>query len=180
LKIKQVAIVNGNKKAVDLFISKGIGVTNSIVLSKRKAYKIEVPAINYLKAIKEASIVKIDIEGGEYDLPIVQPNLRAVIIDFHPIYKNWIKKAEAIIQTLLDVGFKTVIQPKWDCRWTQAGSWIREKETSGECKVLMKGMKCCGCGIDIIAKTKALCPACYDLWNKKDRIGFELGEISAT
>jgi FkbM family methyltransferase len=177
LKLRNKAIVGDDRKKVKLFISKGVGVTNSIVKSKRKKGFVEIGAVNYLKAIEKATIVKIDIEGGEYDLPIIQPQLRAIIIDFHPMPGDWIGKANKIISNLKKAGYKTVIKPDFSCGWTQAGSWIKPMKTKGRCKSLMSGLFCCGCGTSIIAKEKALCPDCHELWGKKYNSGFALGEL---
>ena len=178
LEIKNIAVVGTYKPTIDLYISKGIGVTNSTVLSNQKKFVLTVPAVHYTDAIKGASIIKIDIEGGEYNLPIenIPDNIRAIIIDFHPIPKmDWIKKAEDIIRAIQEKGFKTIINPKWDCGWTRAGSWMRDRKTTGKCKALISGKQCCGCGKKINAKQKALCYTCFNRWSKKHKKGFILG-----
>lgn len=177
LKIINAAVVGDNRSTVKLFVSKGIGVTNSIILSNRKARTITVPAINYEEAVKDASIVKIDVEGAEYTYPIVQPQLRAIIIDFHPISKrNWIGRAKEMIREFEDAGFESVVEPDFSCGWTCAGSWIRPRETFGEYKPMMRGEICCGCGRAIKANCKALCQDCFQLWSKKHRTGFICAE----
>lgn len=178
LEMIQAAIVGDNRETIDLFISAGIGVTNSTVLENRKMTKIAVPAIRYEDAIRYATIVKIDVEGAEYDFNIVQPQLRTVIIDFHPIPGNWIDKAEKIVDQLEQSGFTAIITPEWSNGWTRAGSWIRPMETFGECESLMNGTLCCGCGKAIYAQSKALCSECYNLWSKKHRRGFVLGRLT--
>ena len=118
----------------------------------------------------------IDVEGAEYLYPIVQPSLRAVIIDFHPLPKrNWIEAARRIIQELEDAGFTSVVEPDFTNGWTRAGSWMRLMETEGACKSLMNGEQCCGCGKKIRATSKALCQDCWAAWSEKDRTGFERG-----
>lgn len=173
MELVNAAVIGNDGLIVDLFISKGIGVTNSIVLSNRKAGRIKVPAVRYEDAVAEATVVKIDVEGAEYTYPIVQPQLRAVIIDFHPIPKrDWIGRAKKITGDLRDAGFETVIEPDFSCGWTRAGSWIRPMETSGEYKPMMSGKICCGCGKPINVDQKALCQDCWQLWSKKHRAGF--------
>jgi len=176
LETVQAAIVGDDRPTVDLFVSSGIGVTNSVTLSRRKAGTVLVPAVKYADAVKGASIVKIDIEGGEYDLPIVQPGLRAVIIDFHPVGQEWIDKARTIIDSLLYDGFETVVMPDFSNGWTSAGSWIRPIDTYGEYVPLMSGELCCGCGSRIKATAKALCPDCYKTWRPKHRAGYKRGD----
>ena len=173
LKTIRSAVVGDKRSSVDLFISSGIGVTNSIVLSKRKPSKLRVPAVSYDEAILDASIVKIDVEGAEYGFgEIVRPKLRGIIIDFHPIPGEWKRKANRIISEIMDNGFESIIEPDFSCGWTSAGSWIRSRETFGESEVLMRGERCCGCGILINGKGKSLCQQCFDMWSKKHRMGF--------
>ena len=107
--------------------------------------------------------------------PIVQPGIRALIVDFHPLSKrDWISAAEGMIGQMEDAGFEVVITPNWDNGWTRAGSWVREIETSGECKPMMTGAVCCGCGKALVpaGKVKALCPECWEIWKPKHREGF--------
>lgn len=178
LKNINAAIVGDNKKEVELYISKGIGVTNSTIPSKAKPEKRTVIAKKYKDVIKNASIVKIDIEGGEYNIPLselITKNLRAIIIDFHPIPKvNWINKAELIIKEILNNGFKTVIKPDWSNGWTRAGSWIRDIETYGEFKPMMEGKICCGCGKEINGSKKSICLNCDNLWSKKHKLTYDI------
>lgn len=180
----QAAVVGNEKiKSIDLFISKGIGVTNSTVLTKNKATKVTVPAISYKKAVEGATVVKIDVEGAEYDYPIVQPGIRALIIDFHKVTGiDWKQKAEKMVSDIESAGFKPVITPNFDsdCGWTLAGSWIRDiDEPNAVCNELMDGFNCCGCGSKFKEKTgkKSLCRICYVRWSKKHRTGFSIGKV---
>ena len=175
----QAAVVGGDRRSADLFISRGLGVTNSTVLSRSKAHRIAVPAIRYEDAVAGASIVKIDVEGAEYEYPIVQPQLRAVIIDFHPVPGDWVGAARRIMRGLLDAGFEAVIEPEFSCGWTRAGSWIRPGETAGECGPLMRGEACCGCGRAIRAGGRALCRACFQAWSARHCAGYMCGGETA-
>ncbi len=168
------AIVGDDSRHVDLFVSEGIGVTNSVVKSLRKAGSVRVNAVNYLEAIAGASVVKIDVEGAEYDYPILQPGVRAYLIDFHPMPGDWIGRAEAIIDELEAAGFTGVITPDFSCGWTQAGSWVRDvDETGDEFEPMMSGRVCCGCGVAISGCGKALCPGCFSTWSPKHRATFD-------
>lgn len=171
-----MCVVGDDSKSVKLYVSKGIGVTNSIVLKKRKAGYIEVEAINYKEAVKDATIVKIDVEGAEYSYQeIVQPSIRALIIDFHPVPGDWIAKAEKIISEIESKGFIPVIKPNWENGWTRAGSWIREvPEINRSCEVLMNGKACCGCGKAINESRKAICKNCSEVWTSKHKKNFKI------
>ena len=175
----QAAIVGDDRTRVELHISRGIGVTNSIELSNRKARAVSVPAINYADAVKGATIIKIDVEGAEYKYPIVEaihPGLRALLIDFHPIPGfDWVGAAERIIAGIEAAGFAPVIAPDWSNGWSRAGSWAREvPDPGGRCDPLMLGEQCCGCGCGIRGNTKSLCPDCFRVWARKHRDGFAL------
>jgi FkbM family methyltransferase len=176
----QAAVTAGDQDTVSLFISKGIGVTNSCILTQNKGDVVEVPAVRYEDAVRGATIVKIDVEGAEYSYPIVQPSLRALIVDFHPIPgKNWIAVADRMIEEFLDHGFRPVIEPKWDCGWTRAGSWIRniEPESMEGYEPMLTGAICCGCGcaLDRSTGTKSLCEECWPKWTKAHRKDFQKG-----
>lgn len=171
----QAAVVGDDRQEVGLHISAGIGVTNSIVAPNRKETTVSVPAIRYETVTAKATIVKIDVEGGEYDFDIVQPSLRAVIIDFHPLPKfDWVAASNRIITELLDNGFRSVIEPRFDASgWDRAGSWIRDiEEPSAVYEPMMAGLECCGCGIAINTRGKGLCNNCWQVWLPKHRAGF--------
>ena len=181
MKLINAAIVGDNRKSIDFFVSEGIGVTNSTVLSHRKKPAISVTAINYAKATSDASIVKIDVEGAEYSFPIVQPTLRAIIIDFHPIpARHWQTDANVLITQMESAGFEAVITPNYSNGWTRAGSWIRPMKNEGEFHPMMSGKICCGCGVSIQGKRKSLCPECYQTWTPKHRDGFALANKKET
>jgi|TARA_Y100000310_G_scaffold113225_1_gene111750 FkbM family methyltransferase len=110
-----------------LFISKGIGVTNSIVKSHRKDGFIKVKTIPYEEAIKDATVVKIDVEGAEYTYDIIQPQLRAIILEFHPISKKpWKVWANKIMESMEAAGFESIIRPTFQSGWSLTGSWERK------------------------------------------------------
>lgn len=126
MKLFNLAVVGNNDTHVNLHISKGIGVTNSIVKSNRKAYWIEVKAIRYEEAIENATVVKIDVEGAEYTYNIIQPQLRAIILEFHPISKQpWKEWAHKMIWDIEEAGFKPIIVPSFKSGWNLTGSWER-------------------------------------------------------
>lgn len=171
LRLVQAAVTGDQRETVELHISDGLGVTNSIAKSFRKVDHVRVPAVNYVEAVRGASIVKIDVEGAEYDYPIIQPSLRAIILDFHKV-PDWIDKAHKIMDDLLAAGFVPVVEPIFENRWSPAGSWIRDIETEGEFAPMTSGELCCGCGRAVHMDRKALCKACWNAWLPKHRVGF--------
>lgn len=127
IEVFNYAVTGKPQKSVTFYISSGIGVTNSIAKAKRKAYKIEAKAIDYTSALRDATIVKIDVEGAEYSYPIIQPQLRGIILEFHPLQdKPWRTWADKIIQDLQEAGFKALSTPTFESGWNLEGAWIRE------------------------------------------------------
>lgn len=126
MEIINKAVVGNDNPLVRLYLSKGVGVTNSIAKNYNKAGFITVPAIRYEKAIEGATVVKIDVEGAEYSYNIIQPQLRVILLEFHPITKQpWVMWAREIMQELEDAGFTAVRKPQFQHGWDLAGSWLR-------------------------------------------------------
>jgi FkbM family methyltransferase len=172
------AVVPDERPAVDLFVSRGIGVTNSLVLSRRKAGAITVPAVAYARAVAGATVVKIDVEGAEYTYPIVQPSLRAIIIDFHPIPgRDWVGRARQVMDGFGAAGFTPVVVPDFSNGWTRAASFVRDRpDPGGGYEPMLAGRACCGCGGPIRAAGRGLCRTCWAAWLPRHREGYRLTE----
>ena len=126
MEVFQKAVTGIQMDSVKLFTSDGIGVTNSIAKSHRKKGVVEVPAIRYEEALKDANVVKIDVEGAEYSYNVVQPQLRAIIIEFHPITKvDWIANAVKIMNDIKSAGFKPLREPGFSNGWDCHASYVR-------------------------------------------------------
>jgi len=127
MQLFNLAVVGNDDPFVEFFISKGIGVTNSIAKSRGKFKRIKVPTIRYEEAVKDATVVKIDVEGAEYGYEIIQPQLRAIILEFHPIVgKPWKRWAEGIMTKIEMNGFSPIIRPTFESGWNLTGSWLKE------------------------------------------------------
>lgn len=121
------AVVGTDDDHIDLHIANGIGVTNSIAKSRNKVDCISVPAIKYDEAVKDATVVKIDVEGAEYSYNIFQPHLRAYILEFHPMSgMDYQKEVGLIIEELKDNGYKTLCEPGFKHGWDLHGAWIKD------------------------------------------------------
>lgn len=126
IELYQMAVVGGGEISSKLYLSNGIGVTNSITKTDRKNGWIEVNTIKYEDAVRDCSVVKIDVEGAEYSYNIVQPQLRAIIVEFHPLVgKDWKQMAKQIIDKIEVSGFKRVFYPTFKCGWDLTGCWER-------------------------------------------------------
>jgi len=120
------AVVGDDRPFVKLYLSKGVGVTNSIAKKYAKKGFITVSAIRYEEAIKDATVVKIDVEGAEYSYNIIQPQLRAILLEFHPIVKQpWLMWAKEIMQKLEEANFRAVEKPQFKHGWDLTGSWLK-------------------------------------------------------
>lgn len=121
------AIVGNKSDYVKLFLSKGIGATNSIVKSKNKAGYINIKALNFNEAIKDATIIKIDVEGAEYnyDFNYAVKRVRGIILEFHPVDNNWKEKANKIMDNIISANFKCLLRPKFNNGWDTNSSFIR-------------------------------------------------------
>jgi|GEM_PF-1777695 len=124
MEIHNVAIVGDNRKHVNLYLSKRIGVTNSIAKTVGKAGFIKVKALRYEEAVRGVTIVKIDVEGAEYSFNITQPQLRAIILEFHPVSGiGWKARAIKIMKEIESHGYRCIIRPTFQSGWNLTGSW---------------------------------------------------------
>jgi hypothetical protein len=91
---------------------------------------VQVKAISYEAAVKEATIVKVDVEGAEYDYPLVQTHLRGAIIDFHPAHPDWIDRVKDILAEFQLAGFTVLNEPKfkkgWNASWDACATVVKE------------------------------------------------------
>ena len=123
--IHNLAVVGNDDPNVELFISTGVGASNSI--AKTKGISIIVPAIKYEDAVKDATVAKIDVEGAEYGYNIIQPQLRAITLEFHPIVKvDWKSNAEKIMSDLEANGYKCLKRPQFPHGWDIHGTWSKD------------------------------------------------------
>ena len=174
---RHAAIVGATSSGeVDFYISHGIGVRSSLTPSMAKD-PVRVPAVSYAEAVRGATIVKIDIEGGEYDLPIVQPSLRAIVLEFHPVPKrDWKREAERVMEELRGAGFKAVVPPDFSSGFTHGSSWLRERDDPGDgFDPMLRGEICCGCGAALVsAGGRAICEVCKSIWLPRHQSGYLL------
>ena len=125
----QAAVVGHNVPGgVELFVG-GTETTHSTVAYRGRERTITVPAIRFcdLLADVEPTVVKIDIEGAEYDLDYTDlPNVRAIAVEFHMSRKEWREeRVPEITEDLAAQGFKMVHSRGFDSRSprTCVGVW---------------------------------------------------------
>jgi len=129
IRLHNKAVVGDDRKETQLYLSKGMGATNSIVKKIRKKNSICVECANYTEIVKPATVVKIDVEGAEYGYDIVQPHLRAIILEFHPIsgipLGGWRGKAVQIMEEIQLKGFTPTMVPSFKNGWDTNSAWAR-------------------------------------------------------
>lgn len=123
----ELAVVASTAPTSTFYLSRGIGVANSVVPSSRKD-PITVANERWDVATRNATVIKIDVEGLEYSYPILDvPTLRAVQIDFHKVAgKDWVAAAQSIIRDLIAAGFTEHFTPNFNRPRACAGLWIKE------------------------------------------------------
>lgn len=112
--VVQKAIVPGEEKEIEFFISSDSGKHSILPIRGREI--LNVPAININDAIREhgATAIKMDVEGAEYELlksVTDWTGVRVVIIEYHFMYKplktNRVEKFQEIV-SILEQNFDTV------------------------------------------------------------------------
>lgn len=84
------------------------------------------------------TVVKIDIEGGEYELipalATLPATVRAVMIELHLTRANWrTEMAQKLVKTIEDQGLTPVRAPRIGQKnWTTLGAWVRPEEGSND------------------------------------------------
>jgi FkbM family methyltransferase len=112
--VVQKAIVPGEEKEIEFFISSDSGKHSILPIRGREI--LNVPAININEAINEhgATAIKMDVEGAEYELLKAVTDwskVRILIIEYHFMYKplktNRVEKFQEIV-SILEQNFDTV------------------------------------------------------------------------
>lgn len=94
---------------------------------------MEVQAISFQDALSldDFTVVKIDIEGGEYvlDMNLLPDSVTMIAMELHLNKKQWrMHSAPNMIKTLEMLGFKAIKKP-WigEKNWTTTGVWTRNR-----------------------------------------------------
>lgn len=91
-----------------------------------------VPAVNMAKLIAEHRItyLKMDCEGGEYDLLSVPlaSSIRCLVVEFHANHKSWPPRVEPTLRSLYGQGFlpdRNPVRPT-ETAWVWTVAWRRK------------------------------------------------------
>ena len=95
----------------------------------RTGIEVRVVGFEEVLAMEPYSLLKVDIEGGEYalDFSLLPDSIKMVAIEFHFGKKRW-KEIDVwrILKDLRSLGFKATKQPKlYGKHWNTTGNWER-------------------------------------------------------
>ena len=102
--VKEVALVADDSESVDFFLAFDSGKHSMLDIRGRQ--KTTVPATNFNEALKEATCLKMDIEGLEYDLiKSVEDwsNIRIALVEYHFHYRNLSKNRQQKFQEIMEI-----------------------------------------------------------------------------
>lgn len=125
LQVLNAAVVGDDRRKVKFYPGRH-GIADSFIASRQRSTPIVVPAVCYKDVTALATVVKMDIEGGEYRIDLTRPSsfLRTLIVDFHRT-KDWAVAVPQIGQALRAKGFKSLLDPKFDAPVTFTMVWVR-------------------------------------------------------
>lgn len=109
----QAAVVGDRRGSVRLFTASSWN--HSTVAYRGRTASVEVPAVCFadLLETERPTVLKADIEGAEWDLPITDlPDyVRAFAIELHQTRAEWRAKTPDVLQAWRDAGFTLLATP---------------------------------------------------------------------
>lgn len=134
----QAAVVADLSISQELWLNGGTNTGNHSLITRRGRGSVEVPAINFGLILNkyQPSVVKIDIEGGEYaieayirDLP---DSVKALAIEFHYFRPDFFGRAKGMSEAL-SRQFTAIKEPGFGEKlWYSLGIWANTPEENYE------------------------------------------------
>jgi FkbM family methyltransferase len=127
----RAAVIAGDNDFVEFFLNVGKNKGLHSAVPTRGRDVVRVPAVSVRSIMaEEPTVVKIDIEGGEYPiLPEIvdTPSVRLIMLELHLTRKEWREREAPIaLGFLAEYGFKTVYPPKvGEKNWATVGVFER-------------------------------------------------------
>ena len=90
-------------KQVNLYCNEGSNNGTHTVLQTRGRRKIKVPNVHVSKTLSRVTMVKLDIEGGEYGMETFiaeSPTMQVVLVEFHFKKKHHLSCAKSFHKTM--------------------------------------------------------------------------------
>lgn len=116
---------------ISLFVNqkKNNALHSTVPVRGRPTQEVDTQSFSVLLEKIEPTVVKIDIEGAEYDFNyslLSSTKVRLVIMELHLTKKGFPEKAREVVAQLSASGFTAVKVPSFEGkRWTTIGTWIR-------------------------------------------------------
>ena len=113
---KQLAVTNKRSKQVNLYCNEGSNNGTHTVLQTRGRRKIKVPNVHISKTLSRVTMVKLDIEGGEYGMErflAEAPTIDVVLAEFHFKKKHHKSCAKSFHKTMRKE-FRVLMKPNLD------------------------------------------------------------------
>lgn len=136
--VNAAVVGSDEQEKANLWISKSINQgLHSVGRKRRDREMLEVEAISLNKLLNDykPTIVKIDIEGGEYDMLdslAALPNyVRGLMMEIHRTTATFNKLAPQLVASIEAQGFKPIKRPNMQNKaWTVCGVWVRDIATA--------------------------------------------------
>lgn len=131
IKAFRMAIVSSDEEFVPLWLNSGKNTGNHSLIERRGRGGVQVPAFNFKKALQlhTPSVMKIDIEGGEYqlidDLLNLPSFVKAVAMEIHFIRDYHFEQGQRIAN-IMQEQFEVLRAPRFGATlWYTLGIWAR-------------------------------------------------------
>lgn len=127
--IEPVALTSGGEEKINLYLNLGANTGTHTLIPTRGRDIVEVPVKDFQRVMAEIepTVLKVDIEGWEYELDFtIPPSVRALCMELHRMKPGHREKADALNAKVLEQGFVPIKQPKLEGgAWAVLGIWRR-------------------------------------------------------
>lgn len=118
VKLYNIALTGNNEKTLDFYIHNKYSASNSLTKSRNRAEKISVECLNFWDEVNriKPDILKIDIEGAEFDFMIdcdIPDFIKEVAIELHTTTKKRKEDAKKILNNFKEWYLHKAISLNW-------------------------------------------------------------------
>lgn len=127
--VEAAATATGAETDLYLNAGKNKGLHSTVSRRGREKIRVQSYTLEYLLEFYKPTLLKVDIEGGEYALASTLTGLpahvRGVAIELHLMRAGWKTAAQLIAEKFPTQGFTAKREPKFGKNWTTMGIWTR-------------------------------------------------------
>jgi FkbM family methyltransferase len=124
------ALTSGNEDRVALYLNLGANTGTHTLIPTRGRDIVEVQALDFQRVMAEVepTVLKVDIEGGEYSLDFaIPPSVRMLCMELHRMKPGHREAADVLNARVLEQGFVPIKEPKLSGgAWAVLGIWRRD------------------------------------------------------